>query len=252
MRVRKGRVFASPQDALTLPRTAHDRRAKPWRCGADAKSHRPRPATRPGEQGRCPHLARWVRVVHRTHQCSGGLAATGAQSTHDTRAVRAQRQIDLAATIRGLTVADAVGLALRDHRRRLGLSQRAYARLRSKTPSSIARLESSAGRSQLTAVIEALDGTGFELALVRPGDEDTGSTPAAIVGPDSWPMTELLARVRDGSRRFPAHHEAQAVVSPPSWWWHREFFAGRPGPEPQWYAPRPTPQEPDPLRSDTA
>lgn len=164
----------------------------------------------------------------------------------------AQRQIDLAATIRGLTLADAVGLALRDHRRRLGLSQRAYARLRSKTPSSIARLESSAGCSQLKAVIEALDGTGFELALVRPGDEDTGSTPAAIVGPDAWPMTELLARVRDGSRRFPAHHEAQAVVSPPSWWWHREFFAGRPGPEPQWYAPRPTPQEPYPLRSDTA
>ena len=164
----------------------------------------------------------------------------------------AQRQTDLEAAIRGLTVADAVGLALRDHRRRMGLSQRAYAEVRGTSPSLIARLENSAERLQLKAVVEALDGTGFELALVRPGDEDVGSTTATIVGPDSWPMTELVARVRDGSRRFPAHHETQVVISPPSWWWHREFFAGRPGPEPQWCAPRPTPQESDGLRGETA
>lgn len=65
---------------------------------------------------------------------------------------------------------------------------------------------------------------------------------ATVVEPDSWPLTELLARVRDGSRRFPAHHDTQAVVNPPRWWWHREFFAGK-GPEPEWYAPRPAPTE---------
>lgn len=154
----------------------------------------------------------------------------------------AKRRADLAAAVRGLTVADAVGLALRDHRRRLGLSQRAYAAVRGRAPSAIARLETSAGTLRLDDVVLALEGTGFALALVRCSDRGEGNMQATVVEPDSWPLTELLARVRDGSRRFPAHHDTQAVVNPPRWWWHREFFAGK-GPEPEWYAPRPAPTE---------
>ncbi|MEO7267715.1 MAG: hypothetical protein ABIW49_00710 [Knoellia sp.] len=148
------------------------------------------------------------------------------------------RQAELDDAVRRLTVADAVGLALRAHRRRLGLSQRAYAAVRGRPPVAIARLESAAGSLRLDDVVEALAGTGFALALVTCADSDAGNVAATVVEPGSWPLTELLARVRDGSRRFPAHHDTRAVVNPPRWWWHREFFVGK-GPEPQWYAPRP-------------
>lgn len=154
--------------------------------------------------------------------------------TPEQRAAR--RAADVDAATQRLTVADSVGLALRDHRRRLGLSQRAYAAMRLWSLSRIARLETSAGRFTLDDVVEALAGTGFGIALVRHGDDD--SRAAEVVEPASWPETELVARVRDGSRRFPAHHETRAVINPPNWWWHREFFHGK-GPEPEWYAPRP-------------
>ncbi|WP_147064682.1 helix-turn-helix domain-containing protein [Knoellia locipacati] len=148
----------------------------------------------------------------------------------------AKRAADLDEATARLTVAGTVGLALRDHRRRLGLSQRAYAAMRGWPASRIARLETGAARFALGDVVEALDGTGFGLALVRHRDGDAGA--AEVVGSGSWSETELVARVRDGSRRFPARHETHAVVDPPNWWWHREFFRGL-VPEPQWYAPRP-------------
>lgn len=154
--------------------------------------------------------------------------------TPEQRAARRAANLD-EATAR-LTVADTVGLALRDHRRRLGLSQRGYAAMRGWSASRVARLETGAGRFALGDVLEALDGTGFDLALVRRRGGDTSAP--EVVDPGSWSETELVARVRDGSRRFPAHHETHAVVNPPSWWWHREFFRGL-GPEPEWYAPRP-------------
>ena len=155
--------------------------------------------------------------------------------TPEQQAARRAADIDRAAD--SLTIADSVGLALRDHRRRLRLSQRAYAAMRGWSASHIARLETGAGRYALDDLVQALEGTGFGLALVRQGEGD--SSAAEIVTPASWPETELVARVRDGSRRFPAHHETRAVTNPPNWWWHREFFHGV-GPEPRWYAPRPT------------
>jgi hypothetical protein len=148
----------------------------------------------------------------------------------------ASRAADIDDAVARLTVADTVGLALRDHRRRLGLSQRAYAAMRGWSASHVARLETGAGRFALGDVVEALDGTGFSLALVRRREGEAGA--GEVVDPGSWSETELVARVRHGSRRFPAHHDTHAVVNPPSWWWHREFFRGL-GPEPQWYAPRP-------------
>ena len=157
--------------------------------------------------------------------------------TPEQRAAR--RATDLLAAVETLTLAGSVGLALRDHRRRLGLSQRAYAAVRAWSASRAARLESDAGRFSLDDVIEALEGTSFGLALVAlPPD---GSSPAHVVDAGTWRESELIARVRDGSRRFPAHHEVEAVDNPPRWWWHREFFVHGFRNEPEWYARRPPP-----------
>ncbi len=151
-----------------------------------------------------------------------------------------------------LSVADEVGLALRDHRRALGLSQRAYAASRGLSRAMLARLEAGAGRMSLDTVVSALDGTGFELRVTF--DEPPPTVPEAAgsasarsvrpsapppdvgVPPEAWLPTDLVARVRGGSRRFPAHRVVEPVVNPPMWWWMHEFFSG-PTEQPQWYAP---------------
>lgn len=151
-----------------------------------------------------------------------------------------------------LTVADEVGLALRAHRRELGLSQRAYAAVRGLSRAMLARLEAGADRMSLATITEALDGTGFQLFVGHDdGDEPPPAASAAVAQlrsasapepgspvppPTEWDATDLLARVRGDSRRFPAQREVQAVDSPPLWWWIHEFFSG-PTEEPQWYAP---------------
>jgi hypothetical protein len=153
-----------------------------------------------------------------------------------------------------LDVADEVGLALRAHRRRLGLSQRGYASLRGLSRAMVARLEAGAGRMSLDTVVEAWEGTGFCLQLALADDDDPApdSEAAAVVTeevvhrlsgamrrpvpPESWEPTDLVARVRGGSRRFPAHRTVEPVTNPPMWWWMHEFFAG-PSEEPKWYAP---------------
>jgi transcriptional regulator with XRE-family HTH domain len=151
-----------------------------------------------------------------------------------------------------LTVADEVGLALRDHRRGLGLSQRAYAASRGLSRAMLARLEAGAGRMSLDTVVSALEGTGFELRVTF--DAPTPTTPGAAeavpptsapepaspedvsIPPEAWLPTDLVARVRGGSRRFPAHRVVEPVSDPPLWWWIHEFFSG-PTEKPQWYAP---------------
>lgn len=156
---------------------------------------------------------------------------------------------------RALTVADEVGLALRAHRRRLGMSQRAYASARGISRAMLARLEAGAGRMSLDAVMEVLEGTGFTLIVTVFGDDpdptpEGGAAALAVacagegaqavlpprVRPEVWAPTDLVARVRGGSRRFPAHREVLAVTNPPMWWWLHEFFNG-PSEEPKWYAP---------------
>ncbi|KRE61035.1 helix-turn-helix domain-containing protein [Nostocoides sp. Soil756] len=145
---------------------------------------------------------------------------------------------------------EVVGLALRADRRRRGLSQRAYARLRGWSPSWVARLESAAGRLKLDDLVEALEGTGYELAVCEtshpredPGDDDEPRPPpvsggAALPVPvpaDHWDRTELIARVRGGGRRFPAHHLIQQVSYPPNWWWGTESTQVG-SVAPHWYA----------------
>lgn len=148
-----------------------------------------------------------------------------------------------------LTLGDEVGLALRATRRRLRLSQRAYAALRGWSTSRLARLESGAERLRLGDVVDALEGTEYRLALCRrpvtgpsPPSPGTPSPAGAAlpvpVPPDAWPRAELLARVRDGGRRFPGHRDTEQIDFPPGWWWNTE--ATRIGTvPPHWSAPVP-------------
>lgn len=158
-----------------------------------------------------------------------------------------------------LTVAEEVGLALREHRRKLGLSQRAYARRRGLSRAMLARLEAGAGQMRLDTISDALVGTGFMLCVTfsmdepdpSPDDAASGCAAAADdepeihvaprrVPPEAWAPTDLVAAVRGGSRRFPAHRKVYPVTNPPLWWWMHEFFNG-PTEEPKWYAPVPRP-----------
>jgi hypothetical protein len=141
-----------------------------------------------------------------------------------------------------------VGLALRADRRRLGLSQRGYAEHRGRTPSAVARLETAALDMKVADVVAALEGTPFMLCLchrpvTEPAAADALPAPRAAsteprpVHPAFWPRAELIARVRGGRRRFPAHHEAAQVSSGPPWWWDAESTRAGAKP-PNWYAPR--------------
>jgi transcriptional regulator with XRE-family HTH domain len=154
---------------------------------------------------------------------------------------------------RNLDVHAEVGLALRDHRRRLRMSQRAYARFRGLHRSMLARLEAGRGDVSLETAVDALTGTGFALFVgvvaepsgptsggaAVPADEPIptamGASPRRLPA-SAWEATDLVARVRAGGRRFPAHRRVRPVSMPPPWWWVHEFFAG-PREEPQWYAP---------------
>jgi hypothetical protein len=91
---------------------------------------------------------------------------------------------------RTLRLADEIGLALRAHRRTLGLSQRRYAERRGWGRGRVGRLETQAGRVTLDDVLDALEGTPFRLYL-----GPAPSHPAAA---------EVLARDR-GVRRIPRH-----------------------------------------------
>ncbi len=154
---------------------------------------------------------------------------------------------ELLAARAALTLPDEVGLAVRADRRRLGLSQRSYATRRGWPLSRVIRLESGAAAVKLGEVVTALEGTDYVLALCRratdPGDgpeDDPGEGAAALpvpVPPNAWRRSELIARVRGNSRRFPAHHDAEQVDMPPTWWWYAE--ATRAGTiAPHWYAPQ--------------
>ena len=157
-----------------------------------------------------------------------------------------------------LTVESEVGLALRAHRRQLGLSQRAYALRRGLSRAMLARLEAGAGRLTLDTVSDALVGTGFGLfvglastdpdlppegagkALGIDDATEPGDVSPRRLPPEAWAPTDLVARVRGGGRRFPAHRRVYAVKEPPMWWWMHEFFNG-PTERPTWYSPVPRP-----------
>jgi hypothetical protein len=63
------------------------------------------------------------------------------------------------------------------------------------------------------------------------------------VHPAFWPRAELIARVRGGGRRFPAHHVTEQVGWGPPWWWYAESSQVGTVP-PDWYAPQYTQRRP--------
>jgi hypothetical protein len=71
---------------------------------------------------------------------------------------------------------------------------------------------------------------------------DTSPAPQPV-HPAFWPRAELIARVRGGGRRFPAHHVTEQVGTGPPWWWYAE--SSRAGTRaPNWYAPQYTQRRP--------
>ena len=82
-------------------------------------------------------------------------------------------------------------------------------------------------------------GPGNE-AAASPDDPPSAPQP---VHPAFWPRAELVARVRGGGRRFPAHHVTQQVGTGPPWWWYAESSRGATMP-PDWYAPQYTQRRP--------
>lgn len=145
---------------------------------------------------------------------------------------------------RTLSLSDHIGLALRSHRHQLRQSQRAYAAHRDWTQTHVARLETVAGTQRLADILDALQGTGYTLALItcdtrdalEPRDSHNPSrahdtlahdtlahdTAPAVVQPTHWPTPEIIARVRGGRRRFPAHHTTHRTSAAPQWWLHNE------------------------------
>lgn len=91
----------------------------------------------------------------------------------------------------------------------------------------LAKAEVDAGTLRLDAVLDLLDGTGYELTVL----------PVAEDRPDvAWDETDLLATTRSGSR-FPAHRKVRESRGGPVWWFYHEYLGSRGfGPPPAWTA----------------
>lgn len=128
---------------------------------------------------------------------------------------------------------EALVLALREARRRLGLSQRARAEALGWSKGQQARLEVDPGRCKLSDVERALQGSGWTLVLVQ---DEPAARPLLYAVLRGQPVSELLARDRAG-RRFPATARVQRAVTTPRWWvWRHSTYPAVPWPE--WTADR--------------
>ena len=167
-----------------------------------------------------------------------------------------------------LTVADEVGLALRDHRRSLGLSQRAYAASRGLSRAMLARLEAGSrpdepgrrwSRPSRDGVRAAVAFDGHPTTPERAGHatDGSGTDGSAAAGPAAGGRGAAGCLARDRPRgagpgrlgRFPAHRVVEPVVRPSDVVVDPRVLRG-PTEEPQWYAPvchldlRPSPKPP--------
>ena len=127
-----------------------------------------------------------------------------------------------------LTLEQSIAMALRSHRGTLGEGQRDHAARRGWSAAHQARLERDPGNRKLGQIVQALDGTGFRLALL-------GAQTGIESSPESWPTSELLARDAAG-RRLPAHGVAHRVWEAPSWYLVRHGFWA-PSPDWSWHRP---------------
>lgn len=141
-------------------------------------------------------------------------------------------------------LAGLIGLAMRSHRRELGLPQRGYAALRGWSKTHQARLESSAEELRVSSVRTALEGTGFRLALVHDGPGIPVSSPqtAQVRSVDSEAELVELVRVKQfidsemvardaAGRRFPVTRPVRRTEHSPKWWMDRYATWGGDGPE---------------------
>jgi hypothetical protein len=131
----------------------------------------------------------------------------------------------LLATRAALDARDGIALALRDHRRRLSLSQRAYAQTRGWSKARTARLEAHPGGLKLDDILDALSTTGYTLAVLP--------LTADATAPAQLPIAALLARDAAG-RRLPAHVFVDRVTYPRMWWDQRHQI-GDPWPLWSWW-----------------
>ncbi len=116
------------------------------------------------------------------------------------------------------TVLDGVVLAVRRIRCARGLSQRLFARRLGWSKSKLARLEADPAAARFGDVIHALDGSGFELAVIRETDEER-----RVMVASDWRIDELIGTDRAG-RRFAAAAEVTRVGRNDwggSYWWCR-------------------------------
>lgn len=130
---------------------------------------------------------------------------------------------------------DAIAMAIRDHRRSLGLSQRDYADAHGLSKTWVGRLESDPGSLRLVDVVASLEAGQYRLGVylrpTTPGGAAAASVPAATseagapadaLGAQAWPLTELLARTgRDA--RFPAHRVVRRVGYGGPEWFKRHY-----------------------------
>jgi len=113
----------------------------------------------------------------------------------------------------GTPVVAQVGRALRQARKRRGLSQRELARKIGVSKSRLGRLESDAGPQSLEMVSQVLMATGFRLEVV-----DTSGTEPQAGDASSAALLELCDV---SGRRFPAHLDAYRMGYPPTYWFVR-------------------------------
>ena len=121
-----------------------------------------------------------------------------------------------------------VGYAFRSARKRLRMSQRAYAKHLGISPARMARFEVDAGRQPLELVIQVLAQSGFQLLLRPVADK---SDPAHS---DDHEQRSTLDLFDAAGRRLPAHCDPYRLSSPQMWWYVRTVWWGtRPAP-PVW------------------
>lgn len=141
-------------------------------------------------------------------------------------------------------LAGLIGLAMRTHRRELGLPQRAYAAIRGWSKTHQARLESTAEELKVGTVRAALEGTGFRLVLVHDGPgipvssalacqmaaEDSDDEIVEAVRVEQFIDSEMVAKDA-ADRRFPVTRLVRRTECAPKWWMDRFGAWGGHGPE---------------------
>ncbi len=79
---------------------------------------------------------------------------------------------------------------------------------------------------RLDLLVDALEGTGFALAVVCDRRREFRTTSERLTGQSAlWLDSELIAR-DDAGRRFPAHVMVRRTINPP-WWWQRLYSTSR-------------------------